>query len=385
MRVQPQIRMLKRCIAALCAAAAVVLLSGCTKTADVNLRLVVHAVGIDVDEDGIYTVSAQVFSAQHPDGGGPVDATGNNILTMVVYGRSMAEVKKSLELQTGKEVLVGNIELIVLGSSMADQDISRVLSYFWENREVYMGVNVAFCRGMAVDVVSAQFEHGTATSELLNQMILSAGDMGVTIPARLISISNRLNEESSGFLMPVFTAEKAELPIEDAGEGMYDKAIGVFDSVLVVNGKPQEYLSSRESVGVSVMTKSAKRLEWVLEVDGELTAVEVKIGRVKRKVSLGDNGLPRLDITIAGTLRVTDNPAAVSEEEIVRAVQNELLECCRAAYLKTAVSCPCDALEIGRLVRSRLGGDYTDGESVIDIISDTTVSVDASFRIYDRW
>ena len=197
---------------------------------------------------------------------------------MVVYGRSMAEVKKSLELQTGKEVLVGNIELIVLGSSMADQDISRVLSYFWENREVYMGVNVAFCRGMAVDVVSAQFEHGTATSELLNQMILSAGDMGVTIPARLISISNRLNEESSGFLMPVFTAEKAELPIEDAGEGMYDKAIGVFDSVLVVNGKPQEYLSSRESVGVSVMTKSAKRLEWVLEVDGELTAVEVKIG-----------------------------------------------------------------------------------------------------------
>ena len=67
-------RMLKRCIAALCAAAAVVLLSGCTKTADVNLRLVVHAVGIDVDEDGIYTVSAQVFSAQPPDGGGPVEA-----------------------------------------------------------------------------------------------------------------------------------------------------------------------------------------------------------------------------------------------------------------------------------------------------------------------
>ena len=113
--------MLKRCIAALYVyLLAVVLLSGCTKTADVNLRLVVHAVGIDVDEDGIYTVSAQVFSAQHPDGGGPVDATGNNILTMVVYGRSMAEVKKSLELQTGKEVLVGNIELIVLGSSMAD-------------------------------------------------------------------------------------------------------------------------------------------------------------------------------------------------------------------------------------------------------------------------
>ena len=76
----------------------------------------VHAIGIDPVDEDVYEMSWQVFKAQPPEGGGPVDATGQNIITITTYGRSVYEALKSLERQTGKEVFIGDMELIVLGS-----------------------------------------------------------------------------------------------------------------------------------------------------------------------------------------------------------------------------------------------------------------------------
>ena len=206
-------------------------LCGCTRLADVNLRLVVHAVGVDIIDDGIWRASYQVFNAQPAQEGGPVDATDQNVVTIVTYGRSLYETQKSLELQTGKEVLTGDVELIVLGRGFTPtqecigEDISGVLSYFWNNYDIYMGVNVVFSEGDAADIVSAELEHGTAAAELLNRMILSAQEYTRTVPTRLIEASNHLSDECSGFIVPMMSAYSTSVPEGLDGADIYDKYI----------------------------------------------------------------------------------------------------------------------------------------------------------------
>ena len=57
-------RGISRAVAFAAAVLAAAFLCGCTRLADVNLRLVVHAVGVDIIDDGIWRASYQVFNAQ---------------------------------------------------------------------------------------------------------------------------------------------------------------------------------------------------------------------------------------------------------------------------------------------------------------------------------
>ncbi len=360
--------------------------SGCTQLADVNLRLVVHAVGIDVDDDGVYTVSYQVFAAQPSGSGGPVDATDQNVITMVMYGRSIYEAQKNLELQTGKEVLTGDTELIVLGDSFFGRDISGVLSYFWNNYDIYMGVNVVFTDGRASDVVSAELEHGTAAAELLNQMISAASKYSVSAHSRLIDISNRLKDDCSGFIMPVISARASGAAdiegLEDSK--IYDKAIGVFKSVLISGGTPVRYLEPEEASGICMLTDRADLLALELMAGSSHASAEVKIDSVKRSVDISEDGSPKIDVKINGTLKIRDNPDGCDPALIADGAKKEIFERCGLGY-SAVMEYPCDAFEIIRLLK-KYRPDYLEAYfgGYNELLSSSSVRVSVSLTVREK-
>lgn len=382
-------RGISRAVAFAAAVLAAAFLCGCTRLADVNLRLVVHAVGVDIIDDGIWRASYQVFNAQPAQEGGPVDATDQNVVTIVTYGRSLYETQKSLELQTGKEVLTGDVELIVLGRGFTPtqecigEDISGVLSYFWNNYDIYMGVNVVFSEGDAADIVSAELEHGTAAAELLNRMILSAQEYTRTVPTRLIEASNHLSDECSGFMVPMMSAYSTSVPEGLDGADIYDKYIAVTASVLVSGGVPVKILAPQQSQGVSILSGRADKLSYELMCDGKRVSAEIDVKKIERKISLSEASdaesekmlVPVLDVTLHGKVKLKDYPDGYDENAVIAAAEQMIKDVCSQG--REAVSAyPCDALGILRMLKryqnefyNRSSGEYESllGGAVVNV------------------
>lgn len=357
-------------------------LCGCTRLDDVRLRLVVHAVGIDIQEEDILAVSYQVFTAQPPEGGGPVDATGKNVITITAYGRTVYEAQRQLERQTGKEVFIGDAELIVLGDSFINRDISDVLSYFWGSSGIYMGVNVALADGKASDVVGVELEHGTATTELLNEMIDAAVNDGCTIPARLISVSNSLGDQGSSFIMPVITAKELKPESDSEIVSMNDTAVGVFKNVIVTDGKPSEYAGNDQVRGICLLTGKCRTMPLELDVDGNRVSVKVEDIKTKRRIEISGS-LPVISADIRGSIKIADNPHKLDDEKIRLAACEELMRLCGIAYENTAAKSGVDVLDITRLLKSRRRSYYDKNAGMInDIVKNTSYSISVRLNSY---
>lgn len=359
-------------------------LCGCSQIADVRLRLVVHAIGIDLSEEDTYMVSWQVFKAQPPEGNGPVDATGQNIITIVTYGRTMYEAQKSLEMQTGKKAFTGDVELLVFGSNFAGKELNSPLSYFWENTDIYMGVNIAFAEGRAADVVGLNLEHGTAATELLNEMIKMAGKSCVTIPLRMISFYNR-KADNCTFLMPVITVGKANNSNGEKDTTIDDKKVGVFKSVWIVDGKPICYFTPDEARGLALLTDKAEELNLTLDVEGSRVGVRGKISKISRKIEIGNNGFPNITLFIKGSFNVTDNPDQIEHDKVRKSLQEEMMRFCSLAYDKTAADTGIDALEIRKLL-NKYENKYLENNknNIPAIIQCTTYDITVSMKEYGR-
>ncbi|MCD7732811.1 MAG: hypothetical protein LUH56_05160 [Oscillospiraceae bacterium] len=105
---------------------AVLLLTGC-ESSDVRKRLVVTAIGI-----GENTVTYQAFSPE------------NEIEVYTYVCDNLPEAEEKLALETGKEVFLGDVELIAFSGS---EDIEPYLDYLWHSPDIYMGTAVVFCEG----------------------------------------------------------------------------------------------------------------------------------------------------------------------------------------------------------------------------------------------
>lgn len=374
----------------ICFAAAfltVLALSGCVANADVRLRLVVHAIGVDIEDDGAYCLSYQVFTPKKSSSkkDEPVDATSGNVMTVAAYGRTIYEAQKNLEFQTGKEVFTGDVELIVLGESFIGKDISKVLSYFWNNADIYMGVNTAFAKGAARDVVGAELEQGTAATELLTEMINASAAEGDSVQARLIDVCNRLNEKSGCLMIPALTVKKADNSKGAENTNIYDTATGVFDNILVVRGTPAEYLSREQTKGICFTAGGVKATSLELDSEGKRASVSIEKIKTRRKVKINERGYPVIDLKISGGITVLDNPENIGEEELRQAAQREIIRLCSLAYEAAIKNHGADVFEIGKLLRQRERKYYDNiGDSSEDfsrIVMNTEFGIEVKLKL----
>ncbi len=119
------------------AIALLLLLTGCTST-DVQKRLVVTAIGI-----GENTISYQAFSPE------------NEIEIYTFQSQNLSEAEQALALKTGKEVFLGDVELIIFSG---DENIEPELVWLWHSPDIFMGTPVAFTEASPEAVLETKSE-----------------------------------------------------------------------------------------------------------------------------------------------------------------------------------------------------------------------------------
>ncbi|MCD7784648.1 MAG: hypothetical protein LUH18_03580 [Oscillospiraceae bacterium] len=121
--------------------ASVLLLTGCTSS-DVQKRLVVTAIGI-----GENSISFQAFSPE------------NEIEVYTFECHNLREAAEDLSLRTGKEVFLGDTELIIFSGN---ENIEPYLVTLWHSPDIFMGTPVAFTEASPEEILKIPSEDITA-------------------------------------------------------------------------------------------------------------------------------------------------------------------------------------------------------------------------------
>lgn len=168
------------------AIAFMLLLTGCTST-DVQKCLVVTAIGIG---DG--TISYQAFSPE------------NEIEIYTFEFQNLSEAEQALALKTGKEVFLGDVELIIFSGS---ENIEPELVWLWHSPDIFMGTPVAFTNSPPETVLQTKSEEivailSTAGSEvglidLYNSIYSAENDAKIPLLSETGEISGEILLKSS--------------------------------------------------------------------------------------------------------------------------------------------------------------------------------------------
>ncbi len=338
---------------------AAMLLCGC-EAGEVQRRIVVHALGIDPLGDG-YEVSYQVFSGgTSSEQGGPVDASESTVVTLLAQGRTLYETEESLRLRTGKEVFMGDVELIVISDELKDADLTEFLRYF-RIADIYLGVNVVYCRGSAGDLIGQKLNQGSATALLLKGVVETAIDRDRACSSRIIEISNTFSDGGSAAVIPVLSLEKEGGKSEDST--VTDVTLGVFESLLITKDGFAGEIGEDAAMGIRLLRGDASEMSLEVEAGEGIAAVELKNLKIKRKISI-DGGAPLLKVAIEGIYDVRSAQEGVSEDEISDAAEKQLLYLCAQGF-EALKSSGKDFIGLGKLLEKyeqgyalRQNGDF---------------------------
>lgn len=145
----------QRLIAALCGLA--LLLSGCWDLREMNHLALVMAVGIDKAETpGRIQVTIQVARpSAESKGQGPAKGGGKSVYIATADGDTIFAAIRNLAQFTSRRIMWAHNNIVVIGESLAREDITPVMDFFTRNQELRMRTWVAVARGsQARDIVT---------------------------------------------------------------------------------------------------------------------------------------------------------------------------------------------------------------------------------------
>lgn len=346
-------------------------LAGCSKTENnVSLRLMVYAIGIDRTDDG-YRVSYQVFSPTGENISKPVNADETNVKVMSVDGKTLYECERAAELRSGKKLFTQDTEAIILGSNMLYDGLLEVVEYFEGAPDVYMGTDIIFSSGDAIDAVGIGLS-GEGDPHGYGEIIDEAINQSVAVSSKLAELANSIESSDGSVAVPI-------LSVADSGDGGF-YAEGIYESALFANGEYVGNIDSDTVKGLRLISGSAKSLPIVIETrDGNVGGKCVNL-KINRKAYRADNGTLTIKVNISGELVLGDITKRTDREQMIAAAKSELKRLCKKAY-KTAKDYRADLFDV-RLLAAKYVRGFESEMSVAKIMEEVSAEVYISLELY---
>lgn len=328
---------------------ATVMLSSFGRGLDINQRSLVHAVGIDPDEDG-FKVTLQIFK---PGGAGsdtPVDSSVPNVRLISSRGKSVEEALTGARSQTGQELFFGHLQVICIGR---DTDLSapeKLLAFALKDKSVYPGTPVCLGENSAEEVITAQPDFEETSAEAISKILETNSKFSNTVSCELIDI---ISHSSNGVALPVLSVQ------EDIGgkqgEGGGDekpKTVVMSSTAMISGGKVSDIsLSREEAMCASFILGKGKRGSVNIGDEGDDFSAELKRSSTVSSAEI-ENG--RLIFNCAVTL-VADPSFDIRDrrtsKETAQRIEDYLNAGTQSLVYKSSTLANADILKISKLVR----------------------------------
>lgn len=360
-------------------------LCSCGSTTEINQRSIVHAVGIDKAEEG-YEVSLQIFSPSGTGSDTPIDVSQSNTKVVAAKGKTIYEAVKACEYLLGGDIFMGHNKFIIFGSSLYNEDMTELLSWFAKENENYLGVTVGLAENDAKKVLDIKLTDGASAVENMQLIHEYAVKSGTTAEGDLVMLFNQLDESGGNGLLPVFSvSEKEKSDQGDGGGGEGDtkkeQYLEIKKTAVLKDKKVVGFVNHEEMAGVLWLVDRMEKNMVTLEHEGEKFDAELECKMVSAKLYIKD-GKPLIRCSIRAEVRLVEEVSAEIKEAVCHLSEKKILSDCEAAVSKTVGELGADVLRIEKLTKfyePSLFREYEDNFS--EIVRSTGFVADVECRL----
>ncbi|EDO61595.1 germination protein, Ger(x)C family [[Clostridium] leptum DSM 753] len=262
---------------------------GCSQVNQLNERLIVNGIGVDI-EDGAYVVTMHVFDAQRASAGGE---ESQDIVVVTGRGRSVIDAFNAITLQSGKEPLLSQNLVLIVGEDTAKSGMNNVIDFFIRYYETRPTVELFVAKERTAREVMNCNSDGRLISAKDIENLADSGEINAEqVHSDVLTLVNRLQDESSdGFMIALTMSGNEEEGI------VYVDGTGVLKGDRLVG-----YLTLEETQGYLLMTGEARSGTLVVPVEGVGNVSFSLIGGDSSIDAKVENDLPVFDVSIRADL-----------------------------------------------------------------------------------
>ena len=276
------------------------LFTGCFNYHELNQLAITSAIGIDKDEDG-YRVTIQVLNTQKTGSESNSSIDQPKFVNYTTVDKNLQEALRKVLLDSSKRIYASHLQILVLGSELAEDGIYNVLDLFFRNSESRKQFYVLVAKdSKAEDLLSVVTSLETQNSKnirdslLIDSRYLGVGEI-VTFEQMLDSYLNSNKE----IVLPTFEIigdPKKGDSIENVAES--DPKVTIKSSSLAVfkNDKMLGDLSQKDSIALgfirgkihnTVLSYECSKDKYVVaEVIDTKTDVKMQTDPLKAQINI---------------------------------------------------------------------------------------------------
>lgn len=332
-----------------------IFLSGCWDMRELNELGLVMAVGIDKAKDsGNFIVTAQIAKPQSAASQGGKGGGGGGEPPVWIgsgEGKTIFEAIRNIAKTSSRRVMWAHNNIIVIGKSLAEEDITPVVDFFTHNPELRMKTWVAVSHEDAAAIVSAQtgIENipGISLAELFRYHELASE----SVASDMLHVFSDYKSESRQPLLSMMRIKKGQ-----NSEGREE--IELSGAAIFKGSKMLGETSPEETRGLAFIRKETKNAVIVVSgYEGEKQKVSVELKNTKiniRSEIKGDMPNITISVTTDGSVSEEDKVSDMTIEELKTkvgaAAGREIEREIRMGIDKVQKDYKSDVIGIGRVV-----------------------------------
>jgi spore germination protein KC len=275
---------------------------GCWDMREINELGLVMAVGIDkVEGTNDLRVTAQIARPVSQEKGS--GASGNEpIFTASAEGKTIFEAIRNLAKFSSRRIMWAHNNVVIIGESMARDDITPVIDFFTRNQELRMRTWVAVSKGDAREYVAAK----TGMEDIPGLSISSIFRYG-ELPAESVrtEMLELYTDFMSGSVEPLISElvlKERIVPSDNSQEHGGQTQVELAGAAVIKRTKMLGWVTPEEARGLGLVRNEIKSAIVAVKLDEDIDkmfSVEIDSINVKRKVIINDN-MPSISISVTG-------------------------------------------------------------------------------------
>ena len=367
---------------------------GNERSTEISSRALVHAVGIDMKDDK-YTVTLQVFQPEGAGSDTPIDASKANTRVISNTAKTFEEAMKLCENQLGNYLFIGHNQIIVLGSNTDFKKPEQLLSYFINNKDAFLGVNIVLAEKTAKEILDVKIPIGTVSTEYFKEVVKMYADKGEAYPSDMVDFLNETMYPDKSVLLPVVSIKKEEPSSEEQGQQSQSSGeeqssppeentiYAINSSALISKGKVVTKLSNAETRCISLMTDKTKYSIIDLNHNGNNISVKLDKQHCKSKIYTEDN---KIIYDVKLSVKGLSNNVTYSKKdksEISKLIEKNLTNQCTDVFHKAFYQYNSDIFNFYGLIKHycpKLYLKYKDDFDVLKANTKLKLNVDCTIK-----
>jgi len=238
---------------------AMLILTGCWDSIEVNDLAIITATGLDLTEDQQLELSVKIYliSPSDVDQSGSMSESGNNgngkSVIRSVRGKSIAQAASKLQQILTRQVFWGQAEVFIFGAELAKHGLNDVMDYLTRQPTIRERANVFISETTAKEVLELNPPIERSVADALREMARLQTGLDTTV----LDLAQMMSGRSRAAIIPT-----VEILSEDDDQEPFPQISGL---AIIKNGAMIDQVDEVNTTGIMWLRNKIKQTALTLE------------------------------------------------------------------------------------------------------------------------